>query len=259
MELGKRIKECRLAAGLSQRQLCGDYMTRNMLSQIESGTARPSMDTLSYLAQQLGKTVSFFLEEQTVTSPNLEIMARARTALALEQPQQLEEALAEFREPDDTFYEERQLLQLRLYLLKARQAMENGQQPYAVTLLHRALELNGLYITAGERRSCLILLGQAGEPVELPEEDTVLLLRAQQTDLPRRRLELLAAAEDHSGPMWNYLQAEAEFALKRYAEAAAHYALSEQNPDTIARQEDCYRELGDFKRAYEFAVLLRTP
>ena len=35
MELGQRIKQARLEAGLSQRQLCGQRLTRNMLSLIE--------------------------------------------------------------------------------------------------------------------------------------------------------------------------------------------------------------------------------
>ena len=62
--LGEKIRQARLEQGLSQRQLCGTEITRNMLSQIESGKARPSMQTLTYLAQTLGKPVSFFLEEQ---------------------------------------------------------------------------------------------------------------------------------------------------------------------------------------------------
>ena len=80
MELGKRLKEVRLALGLSQRELCGDEITRNMLSQIENGSAKPSMDTLKYLAARLGKPVSYFLEEETVTSPNQDVMHRAREA-----------------------------------------------------------------------------------------------------------------------------------------------------------------------------------
>ena len=39
MDIGSRIKQARLEAGLSQRQLCGDTITRNMLSLIENGTA----------------------------------------------------------------------------------------------------------------------------------------------------------------------------------------------------------------------------
>ena len=80
MELGEKLKQARLEAGLSQRQLCGDAITRNMLSQIENGSAKPSMATLRYLAERLGKSVSFFLEEDAVLSPNQAVMAEIRTA-----------------------------------------------------------------------------------------------------------------------------------------------------------------------------------
>ena len=80
MELAEKLKSARLEAGLSQRQLCGDVITRNMLSQIENGSAKPSMATLQYLAQRLGKSVSYFLEEQAVVSPNLDAMEKARHA-----------------------------------------------------------------------------------------------------------------------------------------------------------------------------------
>ena len=53
MELGERLRQARINAGLSQRQLCGDEITRNMLSQIEHGTCNPSVSTLCYLAKRL--------------------------------------------------------------------------------------------------------------------------------------------------------------------------------------------------------------
>ena len=80
MELGEKLLRARQEAGLSQRQLCGDVITRNMLSQIEHGTARPSMDTLRYLASRLGKPVSFFLGEDVVVSANQPLMVQARAA-----------------------------------------------------------------------------------------------------------------------------------------------------------------------------------
>ena len=54
MELGEKLKQARLDAGLSQRQLCGEEITRNMLSLIENGAAKPSMKTMQYLAARLG-------------------------------------------------------------------------------------------------------------------------------------------------------------------------------------------------------------
>ena len=93
MSLGHRIRAARIEAGLSQRALCGDRITRNMLSQIENGIAKPSVKTLEYLAEQLGRPVSYFLEEQAVFFPNQQPMAEARTALALGNLEKLREAL----------------------------------------------------------------------------------------------------------------------------------------------------------------------
>ena len=78
MELGQKLKQARLEAGLSQRQLCGDTITRNMLSQIENGTANPSDATLQALCARLGKPVSYFREE--VPSPNLSLLHQAQAA-----------------------------------------------------------------------------------------------------------------------------------------------------------------------------------
>ena len=47
--LGKRIKEARLSKKMTQSEVVGDFITRNMLSQIESGSATPSLKTLEYL------------------------------------------------------------------------------------------------------------------------------------------------------------------------------------------------------------------
>ena len=80
MHLGEKIRQARLEAGLSQRQLCGNMITRNMLSQIENGSANPSMATLRYLSEQLGKSVGYFLQEDAVLSPNPELLQEARKA-----------------------------------------------------------------------------------------------------------------------------------------------------------------------------------
>ncbi len=51
--LGRRIKEARLAKKMTQSEVVGNFITRNMLSQIESGSASPSIKTLEYLSQVL--------------------------------------------------------------------------------------------------------------------------------------------------------------------------------------------------------------
>ena len=52
MTLGQKLKQTRLARGMTQSQVVGDRITRNMLSQIENDLASPSVGTLEYLPQK---------------------------------------------------------------------------------------------------------------------------------------------------------------------------------------------------------------
>ena len=252
MNLAEKLKAARLEAGLSQRQLCGDTITRNMLSQIENGSARPSMATLQYLAQRLGKSVSYFLEEQAVVSPNLEIILEARKAYAQQEYAQVLATLEEFKEPDEAFGQEKNLLQYLTLLGLVRQALSEEKLPYAKKLLHQAGEIRGVYITEDLERSRQLLLGMAGEKAELNEEDALVIL-ARQAENPTRTLEILQAVEEKETAQWNFLRAEALFSLQQYESAAACYEKAQQTQDVYARLEACYRELGDYKRAYEYA------
>ena len=62
-ELGRRLKAARLAKKMTQSDVVGTFITRNMLSQIESGTATPSMKTLEYLAGVLEIPMDRLLSE----------------------------------------------------------------------------------------------------------------------------------------------------------------------------------------------------
>jgi transcriptional regulator with XRE-family HTH domain len=185
MGLGEKIKAARLEAGLSQRQLCGDTVTRNMLSLIENGAARPSMDTLRVFAARLGKTVSYFLEEDAVVSPNQQVMAEARRAWKENRPESVLEVLKTYREPDELFQSERKLLESLATLTLAEDAGKQGRDVYARQLLEE-LEIGPQDYCARElqRRRKLLLGELAPEKLakicrELPELDEELLLRAK--------------------------------------------------------------------------------
>ncbi len=66
--LGQRIKEARLAKKMTQTEVVGSFITRNMLSQIESGNAVPSVKTLTYLAQVLELPPSVLLPDAADSS-----------------------------------------------------------------------------------------------------------------------------------------------------------------------------------------------
>lgn len=63
MKLGEKIKQLRTAKLMTQSELAGGEITRNMLSRIENGAAQPSLDTLKYLAKKLGVSMGYLLSD----------------------------------------------------------------------------------------------------------------------------------------------------------------------------------------------------
>ena len=64
MNIGERIRELRISKLMTQADLAGDRITRNMLSCIENGSANPSLSTIIYIAGRLGVPAGFLLAEQ---------------------------------------------------------------------------------------------------------------------------------------------------------------------------------------------------
>ena len=63
MTLGEKIKNIRKKLKLTQNELCGDVITRNMLSAIESNKANPSLNTLRHLAEKLSIPISYLVTD----------------------------------------------------------------------------------------------------------------------------------------------------------------------------------------------------
>lgn len=265
MTLGEKLRQCRAEAGLTQKQLCGEEITRNMLSQIENDSAKPSMKTLQYLAKQLGKPVGYFLEEEALISPNQAVVAAAREAFDSGSYAAVLDALRDFREPDPVYDREKQLLQILSQMGLAQQAMEQGQAPYARELLELAGEQGKTapyYTQELENRRLRQLAQVPGTRVQLPGMDGDLLIHAGAAvtdgDWDRAR-SLLDAVQDKNQPRWNLLRGEIYWQERSYIAAkACYHAAEERYPrETAHRLEQCYRELGDFKRAYEYACRQR--
>lgn len=264
MELGQKLKAARLEANLSQRQLCEEIVTRNMLSQIENGTAHPSMDTLRQFAARLQKPISYFLEDEAVTSPNQAVMESARNHFKNRAFPLALAALEDYRSPDGVFDEEYHLMLALCRMEQAWLAVAENRLPYAQTLLEQAAvaAANTAYFTPSMERERLLLLSQTDADVELPADDRELLLRAKnalKTGDFRRCLQILDAAEEYNAPQWQLLRGDAHFAAGQYREAAACYEKVEEfyPKQTISKLEICYRELKMFEKAYEYACKQR--
>lgn len=256
MELGQKIKTARLELGLSQRQLCGDTITRNMLSQIENGSARPSMDTLAILAERLGKTVSFFLEEHPA-SPNQEVMERARLAFAQKDYAAVQKVLEQYKDDDPVFDWEAAALRAMTLLELAKAAAAEEKKPYALSLLAEAK-------TAGERSPYFdggkaeIELGKLGQKALLPDIDEVLRLKAQRaldSGDGGKAAALLDAMDSRDGGEWLFLRGRAMM-LNGNWEAAKEMLLAAEADypaQSAALLEKCFSELEDYRMAYFYA------
>ena len=266
MELGQKLRLARQEAGLSQRQLCGEVITRNMLSQIENGSAKPSMETLRYLAGRLGKSVSFFLEEDAVLSPNCKVMEQAREALKKQDAAALRVALDGYQSPDDVFEEERKLLTIHCLVLEAEEAVRTGREIYAEDLLTRAEETARTALYMNEELTGKILLLKSRlksadlEEIcrRLPSLDEEVILRAKgalEAEEYVRALHLLESVEDKDGADWNFLRGELYLIEKDYMQAAKcfHQAEEVKGQAVFSKLETCYRELGDYRMAYTYA------
>lgn len=63
MHIGEKIKALRQSKLMTQAELAGNQITRNMLSSIEHGTALPSLPTALYIAERLNVPVGYLLAQ----------------------------------------------------------------------------------------------------------------------------------------------------------------------------------------------------
>src|SRR5215203_510293 len=92
--LGERVRQLRVAAGLTQTDLAGERFSKEYVSQIERGKTRPTQETIEWLAQRLGVDPGFL-----ASGVSADERGRIETALARA------EALSENHEYEDSLEE----------------------------------------------------------------------------------------------------------------------------------------------------------
>ena len=93
--LGERLRQLRVAAGLTQTDLAGDRFSKEYISQIERGKTRPTTDTVEWLALRLGVDAGF-LASGVSTDERAKAEAILARADALSQEYQYAEAIEEY-------------------------------------------------------------------------------------------------------------------------------------------------------------------
>lgn len=173
-ELGKRIKEARLAKKMTQSEVVGDFITRNMLSQIESGVACPSIKTLQYLAKVLELPVKDLIpDDESVASSEtiaaddgmVGILLKAKTAykendfaLAIEisTPMSVEKS---------ALYDESCAILAMSYLSLAKEKEMSGGFKDAAKCAEKAVEFadKGIYSGREVKTKALFMLDELAE------------------------------------------------------------------------------------------------
>jgi len=95
LRLGERLRQLRVAAGMTQSELAGNRFSKEYVSQIERGKTRPTGDTISWLASRLDVDAGY-LANGVSTDERGRVEATLTRAEALLEAHRYEEAVAEF-------------------------------------------------------------------------------------------------------------------------------------------------------------------
>ena len=280
MQIGEKIKQLRLSKLMTQADLAGSHITRNMLSSIEHGTALPSLSTALYLAERLNVPVGYLLaeEESEFSYRKMVNMPNVQRAFSAGDYVGCLSLLSVFGEERD---DEISLIRAECEYGAAREAFLKGRLRFAVNALDRAYRAaeETVYDTALLRERIAVchryLSGLSGtlvsDVLDAEEIEGALALG----DFWVEYIMALEGLENgHTEAATAYVKRHPETV---YAERLAARLLMMQG-DVVAAQsalerlldreeltfgvllyevfgdlECCYRQNDDYKRAYEFS------
>jgi tetratricopeptide (TPR) repeat protein len=285
--LPQRLRDLRLAAGLSQAELAGDDLSASYVSLIEAGKRTPTTDALTVLAKRLGCTVDQLVSgvdgrsreearlelayaelalnsgeaeeaerrlrvllSDAAVSATPELLAAASLALAkaLEARGLLEQAIAAYEQLLPGPQEDPADGWLSLVVALCRCYREAGDLTHSVELAERALA----------RASTL---GLAGSDEEIELAATLVAAYHERGDVTRARLlasqvvsraERAGSARARGAAYWNASLVASAHGRTREALQLAERALA------LYAEQDNARSLGRLHSAYAW-LLLRQP
>src|SRR4051812_47482765 len=95
LRLGERLRQLRVAGGLTQSDLAGERFSKEYVSQIERGKTRPTRETIEWLAARLGVDPGF-LANGVATDERGRLEGALARAEALIEAVRNEDAAAEY-------------------------------------------------------------------------------------------------------------------------------------------------------------------
>jgi len=160
IELGKKIKEARIAKKMTQSEVVGDFITRNMLSQIESGTATPSIKTLEFISHILDVPLFELLPDQR--DDTLLILKEAKRFFLAGNYKKVIDLEKEYpKQLSDEF----SAIFSYAYLNLSKQALLSEDYQEAARLSQKAMEYagKGIYANTTVKSESIMVLNKAAE------------------------------------------------------------------------------------------------
>ena len=280
MHIGERIKALRQSKLMTQAELAGNQITRNMLSSIEHGTALPSLPTALYLAQRLSVPVGYLLakEDDELAYRKMTAISNIRRAYAAKDwtgALSLVNAVGGNQTDDELTF-----IRARCEFGIARKAMEEGRLRTAVAALDRALlaTKDTVYDTVWLRNCiavCFRYLSDISATLssDILDADEIEGARAFGDEL----CEYVYALEQAECEGDVHLLYSRHYPASLYAERlaalslmrAGDYVAAQEVLETLLSRDEltfglllyevfgdleiCYRKNDDYKRAYEFS------
>lgn len=99
--IGYKIRQCRLARGLTQEQLAAGIFSKSYISQLERGSVNPSLRALRLLAARLGVSCTWLLESNS--SPPTLLLKAASTSYYLGDCDEAERVLCQAQAHSEAF------------------------------------------------------------------------------------------------------------------------------------------------------------
>jgi tetratricopeptide (TPR) repeat protein len=140
--LGERVRQLRVAAGLTQTDLAGDRFSKEYVSQIERGKTRPTRETIEWLAAKLGVDAGF-LERGVSADERSRVEGMLARAEALVNAHRYDEAIDELENSRTAVMATGAIeLEARAHSTEAWARMERGELKPALQLLERCRSIN---------------------------------------------------------------------------------------------------------------------
>lgn len=268
MKIGEKIRQRRKELGYTQAYVCGDGLTRNMLSLIETDKANPSLQTLCRIARILDVPVSYLIGEE-----DLDRYRRSQTVPKIRayfKAARYDRCLSEIDALSQDGDDELNWLGAQAALALAKSQVRGGSFSLALGNFDRAAAFAARTVYPVEDiRAQILLYRPVAENFRFP------LLSFDQKQY-ERTISDVAGYEFYKymtmdgsyffqNPLYEmHLRAKRLMRLKKYAEAIELLSKledrkNEENAEAYllfgvyADLETCYKEIGDFERAYRYA------